>query len=333
MLFLFIFNSCGEVNTVGDPHFTEDGYFIGDSTDTDSFVLCSPSQIKFYVEVSGSMNGFFRANKPTQFKADVWQILSHYSQFSPSVTILTDSGDMGASFALSDFRTKMNTGAFVSSASTKVPLMLQSIIDDIHPDEGEVAVLISDMKYSPVGDQAPDVLLTQYSTDISDILGKYGKAVSLVGATSDFLDKSGNVMTDKSPYYFLILGNGEQVASVRNVISSLLEMANHLIDNIDSGFDYGQATCSFGIPNGCIQLGEEPTFVDFEEDTCTIRMKIDLENYRWIMTNPEIFAKAFEVKTLFGSNVSVENIEITLLNDIPAGHKFALLDILPARKL
>ena len=313
-LLLLLYSCDDKINTVEDPHFTEDGYFIADSTDMDSFVPSSPSQIKFYVEVSGSMNGFFRANKPTQFKADVWQILSHYSQISPNVTILTNNGDMGASFAMSDFRTKMNTGAFVSSASTKVPLMLQSIIDDIHPDEGEVAVLISDMKYSPVGAAAPDVLLTQYSTDISKILGNYGKAVSLIGATSDYLDKNGNTMTDKSPYYFFIIGNGEQVASVRNVISSLLEMADHLIDNIDSGFDYGQVSCSFGIPNGCIQLEEEPTFVDLEEDTCTIRMKINLENYRWIITNPEIFAKAFEVKTLYGSNVSVENIEFDIQN-------------------
>ena len=313
MLSLSLLSSCGNVNTVGDNHFDDDGYST-DSTDTQSFVLSSPSQIKFYVEVSGSMNGFFRANKPTHFKADVWQILSYYSQISPDVTILTNDGNVGASIAMSDFRTKMNTGAFVSSASTKVPLMLQSIITNLKPDEGEVAVLISDMKYSPVGAAAPDVLLTQYSTDISKILGNYGKAVSLVGATSDYLDKSGNSMTDSSPYYFFIIGTGEQVASVRNVISSLLQMSKHFIDNIDSGFDYGQVSCTFGIPDGCFQLEEEPTFVDMQEDTCTIQMKVNLENYRWIMTNPEIFAQAFEAKALYGSNVSVGNVKFDVQN-------------------
>ena len=313
VLSLSLLSSCGNVNTVGDNHFDDDGYST-DSTDTQSFVLSSPSQIKFYVEVSGSMNGFFRANKPTHFKADVWQILSYYSQISPDVTILTNDGNVGASIAMSDFRTKMNTGAFVSSASTKVPLMLQSIITNLKPDEGEVAVLISDMKYSPVGAAAPDVLLTQYSTDISKILGNYGKAVSLVGATSDYLDKSGNSMTDSSPYYFFIIGTGEQVASVRNVISSLLQMSKHFIDNIDSGFDYGQVSCTFGIPDGCFQLEEEPTFVDMQEDTCTIQMKVNLENYRWIMTNPEIFAQAFEAKALYGSNVSVGNVKFDVQN-------------------
>ena len=314
VLTLFLFNACGNVNTLGDRHFSEDGYFIADSTDTTSFVLSPPSQIKFYVEVSGSMNGFFRANKPTHFKADVWQILSYYSQISPDVTILTNDGNAGASISMSDFRTKMNTGAFVSSASTRVPLMLQSIMDNLQPDEGEVAVLISDMKYSPVGAAAPDVLLTQYSTDISKILGNDGKAVSLIGATSDYLDKSGNSMTDSSPYYFFIIGNGEQVASVRNVISSLLQMSKHFIDNIDSGFDYGQVSCTFGIPDGCFQLEEEPTFVDMQEDTCTIQMKVNLENYRWIMTNPEIFAQAFEAKALYGSNVSVGNVKFDVQN-------------------
>lgn len=314
VLILLLFNSCGEINTVGDSHFTEDGFFISDSMDTDSFVSSSPSQIRFYVEVSGSMNGFFRANKPTHFKADVWQILSYYSQISPDVTILTNDGNVGANIDMSDFRTKMNTGAFVSSASTKVPLMLQSIIANLKPDEEEVAVLISDMKYSPVGAAAPDVLLTQYSTDISKILGNYGKAVSLIGATSDYLDKSGNSMTDASPYYFFIIGKGEQVASVRNVISSLLQMSEHFIDNIDSGFDYGQVSCAFGIPDGCIQLANEPTFVGLQEDTCTIQMKVDLENYRWIMTNPEIFANAFKAKALYGSNVSVGDVQFDVQN-------------------
>lgn len=312
-LSLLLFYSCDKVNTVEDRHFDDEGYLI-DSIDNDSFVLSPPSHIKFYIEVSGSMNGFFRANKPTHFKADVWQILSYYSQISSDVTILTNEGNVGATIPMSDFRTKMNTGAFVSSASTKVPLMLQSIITNLKPDEGEVAVLISDMKYSPVGAAAPDVLLTQYSTDISKILGDFGKAVSLIGATSNYLDKSGNSMTDVSPYYFFIIGNDEQVASVRNDISSLLQMSEHFIDNIESGFEYGQVSCSFGIPDGCFQLAGEPTFVGLTEDTCTIQMKIYLENYRWIMTNPEIFANAFEVKTLYGSNVSVGNVKFDVQN-------------------
>lgn len=50
--------SCGSnVNTNMNEHFTEDGFLITDSLDT-NFNRAMPSSVKFYVEVSGSMNGF-----------------------------------------------------------------------------------------------------------------------------------------------------------------------------------------------------------------------------------------------------------------------------------
>lgn len=306
------------INTVGDSHFTEDGYFITDSTETGFFAPEHPSNVKFYVEVSGSMNGFFRANRPTDFKSDLWHVLSYYSAIAPEVCILTNDGDQGAKMSQSQFQTQMNTGAFVSQASTKVPLMLKSIINNLDADNGEVAVLVSDMKYSPVGAAAPAVLMTQYSTDISKILGTYGKAVSLICATSDFLDKNGNVVTPTSPYYYFIIGNDRQVAEMRNGISALLQNRGHFVDNIESGFNYGRPKHSFGIPNKCEQLDDEPTFVAYEDeepgDTCTIKLKVNLENYRWIESIDEVFKKSFQVKPLFGSVVKVGNINIETQN-------------------
>lgn len=319
--------SCSKINTVGDPHFEEDGTLIVDSQEAldsvesvkpISFAPQKPSKIKFYVEVSGSMNGFFRPNRPTEFKADVWQIISYYSAIIPEITTLTNEGDMGASVSLSNFQTMMNTGAFVSSASTKVPIMLQSIINNLNTEAGEVAVLVSDMKYSPVGAAAPEVLLTQYSTDISRILGTSQKAVCLVGATSNYLDKSGSVVCDKSPYYFLIIGDGMQVADMRNGISTLLENNGRYIDNIESGFDYGAPTYSFGIPDNCFQMDEEnPTFCGFDSsvsDTCMVKLKVNLENYRWIVANDQYFEKAFQYKALYGSNVKMGKVEYEIQN-------------------
>jgi hypothetical protein len=101
-----------------------------------------PNRIKFYVEVSGSMNGFFRASKPTDFKKDVWHIMSYYSDLASEVGILTNNGSMGNRYQQSQFQTMMNTGAFVSSASTRVPDMLKSVFDDLNTEDGEVAVLI-----------------------------------------------------------------------------------------------------------------------------------------------------------------------------------------------
>lgn len=310
-------NSCDHVvNTNYDSHFDNEGYLLRDSTDI-SFRPEQPAKIKFYVEVSGSMNGFFRANAPTKFKADVWQILSYYAPVSEGVTILTNDGIQGAKLSIAQFQTQMNTGAFVSSASTKVPIMLQSIIQSLDTDAGEVAVLISDMKYSPVGAAAPQVLLTQYSTDISTILGKFGKAVCLIGATSEFLDKSGNSVCNTSPYYYMVIGKPEHVAELRNGISTLLVNNGNFIDNIESGFNYGAPSYAFGIPDNAYQFENEPTFLGYDpsfSDTCTIRLKVDLANYRWAITKKELFEQAFQCKALYGSEVKVGNVEFDIQN-------------------
>lgn len=313
------FVSCGGgvINTNYNPHFTEQGYFVKDSIGESSET--SLSRIKFYVEVSGSMNGFFRANKPTMFKKDVWEICSYYEPIANNISILTNSGSEGATFTINEFQTKMNTGAFVSSASTKVPLMLKSILSTLDAENGEVAVLISDMKYSPVGSAAPNVLITQYSTDISRILGKFGKSVSLVCATSDYLDRTGNVITERSPYYFFIMGNSNAVAEIRDGISTLLKVNDRFVDNIESGFDYGAPKYSFGIPNKCFQLDDnEPTFIQYEEsdgiDTCTVKLKVDLKPYRWLMTDKKYFMEAFKVKALYDSKVEIGDVNIEVQN-------------------
>lgn len=317
LVFPFL-NSCqNTINTNFDSHFDESGYYVKNDSLEVTFVPQFPNKIKFYVEVSGSMNGFFRANAPTKFKADVWQILSYYAPAADGVTILTNDGTQGSTFTIGQFQTKMNTGAFVSSASTKVPLMLQSIIQSLDTDAGEVAVLISDMKYSPVGAAAPKVLLSQYSTDISTIFGKFGKAISLIGATSEFLDRKGDPVCNTSPYYYLIIGKPEHVAEMRNGISTLLINNGSFIDNIESGFNYGAPTYSFGIPENAYQLEDEPTFVDFDTsygDTCTIKLKVDLTNYRWAITKEELFKKAFTYKPLYGSEVKVGNVTFDIQN-------------------
>lgn len=307
-------NGCsGDVNTNQSEYFTLDGHLIPDTT-TVKFHRDLPQSVNFYIEVSGSMNGFFRANRPTDFKTDVWNILSSFSPIASQVTILTNDGSQGATLPIESFRTSMNTGAFVSSSSTKVPLMLKTIINNLDTEKNEAAVLISDMKYSPVGASAPAVLMSQYTTDINNIMNKFGKAISIICATSDYLDKTGNIVTERSPYYFVILGNQENVAEIRNHISLLLYKKGHFVDNIESGFNYGYPEYAFGIPRKCNQLDSEPTFIGYEEadaiDTCTIKIKVPLENYRWIMADEDIFREAFQAKTSYGSKCEMGNLYI-----------------------
>jgi len=314
---------CGSVNSNGDPHFDEDGHFLGDST-TAEFRMECPREVSFYVEVSGSMNGFFRANQPTDFKADLWNVLTYYRPLSRGVNVLTNDGDRGASLSHSEFQTLMNTGSFVSSASTQVPLMLRTIIGNLMSDSTQVAVLVSDMKYSPVGSSAPEVLMTQYSSDVSAVLARYGKAVSLICATSNYLDSKGQDIAARSPYYFLVIGRPEYVAYMRNGISTLIESRGHFVDNIDSGFDFGHPRHTFGVSEGCYQLDDEPTFLGYEEadgDTCTINLKVALEDYRWIMACDSVFGHAFKARTIHGSGVKVGRIEIKADNITGKDHQ------------
>lgn len=315
----FVSVSCSDINTVGDSHFSPEGELILDSADIDSFKMSPPARIKYYIESSGSMNGFFRPNRPTHFKSDVWEIMNYYSAAIPTdITVLTNDGSTGSQIPLNNFQTMMNTGAFVSNSSTQVPKMLESIYNDFDPKAGEVAILISDMKYSPVGSKAPKVLLEQYSTDISSKIGNYHYPVCLISATSNYLDKSGTEIETESPYYYFLIGPAECLAYLRNGFSTLLDNNKHFVDNIESGFDYGAISYSFGIPDNCFQLDDEnPTFVGFDtsvSDTCLIKLKVDLENYRWLVADSNVFPNSFKIKALYGSNVKVDKIEYQIEN-------------------
>ena len=71
-----VFTSCKPdliVDGNGTILFDKEGQAQYPST---KFALKEPKKINFYVEMSGSMDGFFRANKPTAFKQDecIWEI-------------------------------------------------------------------------------------------------------------------------------------------------------------------------------------------------------------------------------------------------------------------
>ncbi len=305
--------SCSSrINSIKDPHFDENGFCLDSLGDT--FRAITPSNIDFYVEVSGSMNGFFRANRPTAFKTDVWAIVSNFG--SPGVSVLSNTGRQAVKLTGDEFRTRMNSGEFVSTASTQMPAMLETILANLDYEDGAVAVLISDMKYSPVGNRAMAVLLQQYATDIRNIVGKYkGAAYSLIGAYSEFLDARGNVACERSPYYYLVIGKDVCVAEIRNNITTILSDRNNYLDNVEAGFDYKRPAFSFGIPDNIIQYNKEPTFYNYDisySDTCTVRLNIDLSDYRWLIaSDEEILRKCLNVKAGYGSEVEIGKVNIT----------------------
>lgn len=316
LIALLVVSCCNDdLDKIGDSLFDKDGYALYMQDDQTQFLIKEPTKIKFYVEVSGSMNGFFRANKTTDFKTDVYEIMSHYESLADSINIMLDLKGNFRTVSLFDFRTQMNTGEFGSSPnSTDMKSMISKIIANLDVPKGEVAVFVSDMKFDPVGNKDANVQVSQYYTDIAKLIKNFGKAVSLVCANSDYLDAKGNVRELQAPYYFLILGNGPQVASVRNQISKILNDNSHFVDNIETGFNYGRASFSFGNPIYCEQFEDEPSFYDYEceddQDTCTIVLNIQLQNYRWLLSDERFFKKSFKAKCLNGSEVRVASTKI-----------------------
>ena len=312
--FCFVFCS-SPINSINDPHFDENGVYLDSLGAT--FQAVMPTSLDFYVEVSGSMNGFFRANRTTAFKTAVWAIVSNFG--SPGVSVLSNSGTQATKYTGDQFRNKMNSGGFVSTAETQVPAMLESILSKLDYENGAVAVLISDMKYSPVGNRALPVLLQQYATDIRNIVGKYpGAAYSLVGAYSEFLDARGNVTCEKSPYYYLVIGKDVCVAEIRNCITTILSDRENYMDNIETGFDYKRPAYGFGVPDNVIQLDNEPTFYNYDvsySDTCKVVLNLDLSDFRWLVASDEdVLRKCLKVKAAYGSEMEIGKINISTNN-------------------
>lgn len=312
--FCFVFCS-SPINSINDPHFDENGVYLDSLGAT--FQAVMPTSLDFYVEVSGSMNGFFRANRTTAFKTAVWAIVSNFG--SPGVSVLSNSGTQATKYTGDQFRNKMNSGGFVSTAETQVPAMLESILSKLDYENGAVAVLISDMKYSPVGNRALPVLLQQYATDIRNIVGKYpGSAYSLVGAYSEFLDARGNVTCEKSPYYYLVIGKDVCVAEIRNCITTILSDRENYMDNIETGFDYKRPAYGFGVPDNVIQLDNEPTFYNYDvsySDTCKVVLNLNLSDFRWLVASDEdVLRECLKVKAAYGSKMEIGKINISTNN-------------------
>ena len=312
LLALMTISACDSLNTLNDPHFTEEGTLIKKP----SFAkLDYNSVIHFYIESSGSMNGFFRAGQPTNFKQDVYEIMSYYAPVTKDVNIMTNDGSVAGQLSLAQFQTAMNTGALECNASTQVPVMLRNIVSRLK--KNDVAVLISDMKYSPVGSAAPAVLLTQYAAEVALIAGKSQKAYSLVCATSNYINKEGSVVTNESPYYYLIVGEQDKVSAVRNGIAIMLQRQKRFVDNLEIGYKYGSCPYSFGSPVNVVQFEKQPTFYGYDDSMgdCIISLKLHLEAYRWAMSDKEILKKYFLYKANYGSKVSIADIKIEECNN------------------
>lgn len=237
----FLMVGCSALNEPQIEPFDKDG-IIKQSYVDNFYSGEEPSNIRFYVESSGSMNGLFRKGQSTAFKYDVSAIL-----FDPEVkdkvngiSLFGNNAEILNEYTTTEeFRKRMNAGEFVSQASTVVPGMLRRIVDDLNNSVCDVAVFISDMKYSPIG-SGYNVNMDQYSLEIQDIFSSLpGKSVSLISCESDFIAVDGTVLSNVFPYYFTIIGEPEKVAWLRNEFMATLSQSNRVQGCIDFAVNYG----------------------------------------------------------------------------------------------
>ena len=239
-LVIAIISICGckhSINEIGNESFTDKGVLKAEVVE--GFYTAEPAdKILLYVETSGSMNGLFRARRSNAFKTDMSAFLLKNASNIAGVKAFTDGSTNTKSYSANSFRQNMNDGSFVSSMNTEVPKMLQVILNDLKDGQCDVAVFVSDMKYSPKGGSA--TALGQYAIDIEAMFEQYKDySVCVIGLESEFIGANGNTACEFFPYYMLVIGEGPKVSYVRNLILSELERNGHVQGYIDFNQSYG----------------------------------------------------------------------------------------------
>lgn len=301
--------SCHDVNCLQDSHFTEDGML---KTKPDSsLVMQLPSKVKFFMEASGSMNGLYRPGCKSEFRDDVYQIVSYYLSDADLVYVLcTDNGKSGHQMPLRNFGHAIKAQGFNSMNTTSITNMIETVVSNIDTLNNQVGVLISDMKYDPNGVDDINYQLGMYTTKVSYITSEANMAFSLIAATSKYYDGQGGVLAEKSPYYYLVIGKPQNVAKVRDDISTILMFNETFVENIETGMTYGGPSYSIEKVRNCLKENNYVFSGVSTDEPCKIKLNLSLENYRWLMGSEEAVKAAFSYKMLHGSKLDVDSISI-----------------------
>lgn len=299
--------ACGTTpNTEQSTHFTTDDACTP-TWQADTMPHTRPAAVRFFVESSGSMNGFFRAGCANDFKHDVASLVTNFDDIG-SADVYTQSGASTQSMSISAFVQKMNAGDFASAASTDIPTMLRTALDSTQWRKGECAVIISDMRYDPVGSNAMAALLGQYDIDVRNAFNRPGLAAALIAARSQYVDRGGQVACDDSPYYYLVLGTGPQVVYMRNVIAPLLGRRYRGLG--EWGVDYRQPTVR--VPDADYLTAIAPyAYTDFDEQA-TITLDIDLTRAPYNYENVDTLLAHLDITTEQGAHVRVDKKQVEM---------------------
>lgn len=223
-LFSIFLLSCGNSKNINPDNYVlfDDNGGLKNCPEPDS--IYKTGKIKCFIESSGSMAGFFQANKITGFKSDVWSVLNEFYDKIDSVRLFRDASEPVEKMTLTDFRRDMNAGNFRFAGSTQIPQMLKDVVLSL--GKNDVGMFISDMKYSPMGRQA-NVLLTQYGTDVKNVIKNTSYAFSIIGLTSSYITGRGKTV-ENSPYYIILIGNDLPVNKMKQKIMQSIRKENLL---------------------------------------------------------------------------------------------------------
>lgn len=243
---LFCISSCDPLNQDQLMPYDDDGVLKSEHFSS-LYSSDKPGRICMYMESSGSMNGLFRPKQSTRFQYDIKAILTSgkLTNIITGVIIFNNSGNGIQQYDSRDFLKKLNEGDFVSQQSTFIPSMINTMLNDVDSCACDVAVLISDMKYSPVRSDGTvtQTDIKQYELDIKNLFEsrftETDMSVSLICCESEFLDKNGRVLCSEFPYYLVLVGKASNVAWVRNQIIEVLNAKPNLIGCIDFNVNYG----------------------------------------------------------------------------------------------
>lgn len=325
----FFLYGCGannSLNTAEIENYNEDGVLKQEYLE-DFYCSEAPSSIRFYIESSGSMNGLFRSYRNTGFKHDISAILldSEIGNNIDSVAVFGNDAEIAGLYSATDFRQKMNGGEFEKQASTKVPDMLERIVQDMEQSLCDVAVFISDMKYSPVGINF-DIAMGHYELDVEKVFSSIpDKSVSLISCESDYVSTGGTVLCEEFPYYYTIIGDASKVAWLRNKVISTLEKFGKNLSCNDFSVEYGcpryaalpstavnMVRNNYEFLNGFSYEEHCSSFTNYSNDIMPAEVIIGA-NYRHLPDNilQELTGSDFEISSYRGG----ASASISVLND------------------
>lgn len=285
------------------------GKNLGPNNDLDDLTQ-SKTRVVSFIDVSGDMGGLYNGKSNNGFTTDVWSVLSSLrnNYDTDSITLLYEKNPKLVD--IDHFNEKMNKGdgSLFSDRNTYLPEMIKSMRQRC--DDSTVAILISNMKYSPDGKSEPEKQkkLSQYKTNISNVLNS-DHAVCLVSAVSDCKK------CERSPYYYLIIGAPDRVSDVRNAVLKCLKENDTYVETVECNVDYGQCLKARCVEHKSVTQPDTNVlrFCNYNakvSKTLPIKLDIKLDKYPPFLWDADSILAYLNVNTMDYAKCDITDVEV-----------------------